>query len=96
LLSSFEEVHQVLGEHGIVLGVKGVRQLAYRYAERARVLQRANALGPGETVAGRRVVVSVDGGRVRLRENKRGEKPPRAGGGTRVPGVNRSCSSCMW
>jgi len=74
LLSSFEEVHQVLGEHGIVLGVKGVRQLAYRYAERARVLQRANALGPGETVAGRRVVVSVDGGRVRLRENKRGRK----------------------
>ena len=76
LLSSFEEVHQVLGEHGIALGVKGVRQLAYRYAERARVLQQAKdfALGPGETVAGRRVVVSVDGGRVRLRENKRGRK----------------------
>jgi hypothetical protein len=76
LLSSFEEVHQVLGEHGIVLGVKGVRQLAYRYAERAQVLRQAKdfALEAGETVAGRRVVVSMDGGRVRLRETKRGRK----------------------
>lgn len=32
------------------------------------------ALEWGETVAGRRVVVSADGGRVRLRENKRGRK----------------------
>jgi hypothetical protein len=76
LLSSFEEVRQVLLEHGVELGGKVVRQLAYRYAERARVLQHAKdlALEPGETVAGRRVVVSTDGGRVRLRENKRGRK----------------------
>jgi hypothetical protein len=76
LLSSFEEVRQVLLEHGVELGGKGVRQLAYRYAERARVLQQAKdlALEWGETVAGRRVVVSADGGRVRLRENKRGRK----------------------
>ena len=76
LLSSFEEVRQVLLEHGVELGGKVVRQLAYRYAERARVLQQAKdlALELGETVAGRRVVVSADGGRVRLRENKRGRK----------------------
>lgn len=76
LLSSFEEVRQVLLEHGVKLGGKVVRQLAYRYAERARVVQQANdlALEPGETLAGRRVVVSIDGGRVRLRENKRGQK----------------------
>lgn len=76
LLSSFEEVRQVLLEHGVDLGVKVVRQLAYRYADRARVLQQARdfALEPGETVAGRRVVISADGGRVRLRENKRGRK----------------------
>ena len=53
-----------------------MRQLAYRYAERARVVQQAKdfALEPGETVASRRVVISVDGGRVRLRENKRGRR----------------------
>ncbi len=76
LLSSFEEVRRVLLEHGVKPGSKGVRQLAYRYAERARVVQQAgdSASEPGETLAGRRVVVSVDGGRVRLRENKRGRK----------------------
>ncbi len=76
LLSSFEEVRQVLLEHGVGLGVKVVRQLAYRYGERARVLQQAEdfALELGETVAGRHVVISVDGGRVCLRENKRGRK----------------------
>ena len=76
LLSSFEEARQVLLEHGIEMGAKVVRRLAYRYAERARVVQQAKAfaLEPGETVASRRVVVSVDGGRVRLRENKRGRR----------------------
>lgn len=66
----------MLLEHGVALGVKVVRKLAYSYAQRARVLQQAKdfALEPGETVAGRRVVISADGGRMRLRENKRGRK----------------------
>jgi hypothetical protein len=76
LLSSFAEVQQVLLEQGVKLGVKGVRRVAYCYAERARVWQQAGqiALAEGDTVQGRRVVVSADGGRLRLRENKRGAK----------------------
>ncbi len=76
LLSSFEEVVQVLADHGLVLGAKTVRQLSYRFAERARVVQQSAGIawGEGETVAGRRVVISGDGGRVRLREPKRGRK----------------------
>ena len=76
LLSSFAEVRQVLVEQGVKLDVKGVGRVAYRYAERARVLQQAGqiALAEGDTVQGRRVVVSADGGRLRLRENKRGAK----------------------
>jgi hypothetical protein len=76
LLSSFEEVVQVLADHGLVLGAKTVRQLSYRYAERARAVQHAAgvAWGEGDSVAGRRVVVSGDGGRVRLREPKRGPR----------------------
>ena len=76
LLSSFEEVRQVLLEQGIELGVKVLRRLTYRYAERARIMQQVGAfsLDEEETVAGRRVVVSCDGGRIRLRENKRGKK----------------------
>jgi len=76
LLSSFEEVRQVLLEQDITLGVKVIRKLAYRYADRARTLQQAGMipLGGDENLDGRRVVVSMDGGRVRLRENKRGPK----------------------
>jgi hypothetical protein len=76
LLSSFDEVRQVLVEQGVKMDVKMLRKLTYRYAERARVVQQAGLLSLGEDarVAGRRVVVSSDGGRVRLRENKRGPK----------------------
>ncbi len=76
LLSSFDEVRQVLLEQGVKMDVKVLRKLTYRYAERARVVQQAGQLSLGEDakVDGRRVVVSSDGGRVRLRENKRGPK----------------------
>jgi len=79
LLGSFEEVRQVLSEQGVELGVKVLRLITYRYAERARAMQQVEhfALGPGESVAGRRVVVSCDGGRIRLREYKRGRKTPK-------------------
>jgi hypothetical protein len=89
LLSSFAEVRQVLVEQGVKLDVKGVRRVAYRYAERARVVQQAGqiALAEGDTVQGRRVVVSADGGRLRLRENKRGAKTKK--GRTRYRGAWR-------
>lgn len=91
LLSSFEEVRQVLRDQGIELGVKVVRYLTYRYAERARVRQRSEhfSWGEGDAVAGRRVVVSCDGGRIRLRETRRGSKTakqrPRYRGAWREP-----------
>ena len=58
----------MLVEQGVKLDLKGVRRVAYRYAERARVLQQAGqiALAEGDTVQGRRVVVSAEGGRLRL------------------------------
>src|SRR5918992_22688 len=89
LLSSFAEVRQVLVEQGVKLDLKGVRRVAYRYAERARVVQQAGqiALAEGDTVQGRRVVGSADGGRLRLRENKRGAKTKK--GRTRYRGAWR-------
>jgi len=76
LLSSFEEVRQVLCDHGITLGVKVIRKLAYRYAERARAAQQAGhiPLNEEDSLEGRRVVISTDGGRTRLREKKPGPK----------------------
>ena len=48
--------------------------MAYRFAARARAAQRTGSLNWGETVAGRRVILSVDGGRIRIRTTKRGPK----------------------
>ena len=76
LLCSFDEVRQVLQEQGIQLGEKVITKLAYRYAERARIMQQTQQLplGEGDNLQGRRVVVSADGGRTRLRENKPGRR----------------------
>ena len=76
LLSSFDEVRQVLFDHGMTLDIKVIRKLTYRYAERARAEQQAGRipLNDEDTLEGRRVVISTDGGRTRLREKKRGPK----------------------
>jgi hypothetical protein len=46
--------------------------IAYRYAARARLVQQVEDTAFEDTVAGRRVVISSEGGRLRLRETKRG------------------------
>src|SRR3954470_1226260 len=74
MLGSLEEVEQVLSDRGRPLDFKTIRLIAYRFAMRARAAQRAGDLNWGETVAGRRVVVSTDGGRLRIRTTKRGPK----------------------
>jgi hypothetical protein len=74
MLSSFEEVEQVLRDRGQPLDLKTIRATAYRFATRARAAQQAGRLNWGETVAGRRVIVSTDGGRIRIRTTKRGPK----------------------
>ena len=51
-----------------------MRLIAYRYAARARLEQQLESTAFEDTVAGRRVVISSDGGRIRLRESKRGLK----------------------
>jgi hypothetical protein len=74
MLGSLEEVEQVLSDRGQPLDFKTIRTIAYRFAARARAAQRVGSLNWGETVAGRRVVVSTDGGRIRIRTTKRGPK----------------------
>jgi hypothetical protein len=74
MMGSLEEVECVLGERGLGLSINTIRGIAYRFAARARAVQRAGRLDWGESVAGRRVVISTDGGRLRLRTTKRGPK----------------------
>ena len=73
MLGSLEEVESLLVERGQGLSINTIRAIAYRFAARTAV-QRAGRLDWGESVAGRRVVISTDGGRLRLRTTKRGPK----------------------
>jgi hypothetical protein len=74
MLGSLDEAQAVLTDRGITLDTKTVRLIAYRYAARARLEQQLDTAVFEDTVAGRRVVISSDGGRLRLRETKRGRK----------------------
>lgn len=75
-LGSFQETQHLLKERGCELAPKTIRRIAYRSAQRVRLVQRMGQFGftPNDSLAGRRVVVSTDGGRLRLREKKRGPK----------------------
>ena len=74
MLGSLHEAHDVLINRGVVLDPKTVRTIAYYYAARARLVQQIDNTTFEDTVTGRRVVISSDGGRLRLREHKRGPK----------------------
>jgi hypothetical protein len=74
MLGSLDEAQAVLADRGVALDTKTVRLIAYRYAARARLEQQLDKAKFEDTVAGRRVVISSDGGRLRLREIKRGPK----------------------
>lgn len=74
MLGSLEEAQDVLAERGVALDIKTLRLVTYRYATRARLEQQIENTSFEDSVAGRRVVISSDGGRIRLRETKRGPK----------------------
>jgi hypothetical protein len=74
MLGSLDEARDVLANRGVELDIKTVRLIAYRYGTRARLEQQIERSEFDENVSGRRVVISTDGGRIRLRETKRGPK----------------------
>jgi hypothetical protein len=73
-MGSLAEAQQALVSQGKELDIKTVRTLSRRVAQRARQADEAGHWPVGETLAGRRVVLSLDGGRRRVRKNKRGRK----------------------
>ena len=74
MLSALAEAPAQRRSDGIALDIKTLRSTAYRYAARARAAQQRAAGGRLDRVTGKRVVVSLDGGRVRGRRKKRGPK----------------------
>lgn len=73
-MGSMDEARAWLNRQGISWSVNGIRMLTYHYAARARDAQQQRKMLFKESAAGRRVVISVDGGRLRVRRNKRGPK----------------------
>src|SRR5215470_11562969 len=87
MLGSLAEAQDVLAARGVALDTKTIQMIAYRYAARARLVQQVERTTFADTVARRRVVISSDGGRLRLRETKRGPKTKK--GGRRYTGAWR-------
>jgi hypothetical protein len=76
-LCSLEEARHMLAEQGRILDIKTVRNVVKRMAARARLAQEqeeSSLYWDTQAIKGRRVVVSTDGGRLRIRKKKRGPK----------------------
>jgi hypothetical protein len=74
MLGSLDAAREVRANRGGELDIKTVRLIAYRYGTRARLEPQSERSEFDENVSGPRVVISTDGGRIRLRETKRGAK----------------------
>ncbi len=74
LLSSFKETQQVLSDQGVELDIKTIERISLQFSERARAALMTEKGNFKEGVSGRKVVVSTDGGRIRIRKNKGGPK----------------------
>jgi hypothetical protein len=74
-LASIKEAQDMLAARGCLLDFKTIRNIVKRFATRARASQDRGEV-PVETlnVTDRRVVISIDGGRIRIRRNKKGGK----------------------
>jgi hypothetical protein len=77
MLSSFEEVSNLFEDRGIHLGINTVRNIAKQFAFRAQSAKKIDSIQLPENLNGRRVIVSTDGGRIRIRKNKRGPRTPK-------------------
>ena len=74
IVGSYAEARQIMEDRGIVLDAGKIGETCRRYAQRAKLASRTEGYNFPDTLSGCRVVVSVDGGRVRIREKKRGPK----------------------
>jgi hypothetical protein len=71
LLGSFQETRTLLTQRGICLSVNKLRGVVYHYARRVRLAQPTATMFPGESLKGRVVVITTDGGRLRIRKDRK-------------------------
>lgn len=73
LLGSYEEAVEMLAGEGIEVSVNQLRDVTAGMGRMLQKLTTQGSLTVAGNVSGRRIVVSLDGGRVRLRERRRGK-----------------------
>ena len=73
LLGSYEEAVQMLADEGLKICVNTLRKVTAGMEEMLARLTRLGSVKVSGDAAGRRIVVTTDGGRVRLREKRRGK-----------------------
>jgi hypothetical protein len=73
-LSSFEDAQARLRQMGVEMSIRRIATVSYRFSQRARQQQELAGMGIDGSLAGKRVVISMDGGRLRIRRTKRGKK----------------------
>ena len=81
IASSFEAAYTILTDWGINISLKRIERLTYKFGQiginlRQSKLEslRSGNLTPGNILKGQRVVITVDGGRTKIRINKKGRK----------------------
>jgi hypothetical protein len=71
LLGSFAEAQRLLKWRGCSMAINTLRRMAYHYTARVRLAQQANKAACQKGVEGRLVVLSCDGGRIRIRKDRK-------------------------
>jgi|GEM_PF-440304 hypothetical protein len=85
LCPSFEIVVRVLEHQQIKATYKRVRDIAYAVGSKCMSNRIQASLKPGETLEGKRVIISVDGGRTRIRKENPGKNKSKKSKGKRTP-----------
>ncbi len=73
-MNSLDDARMQLEQMGVKLTKKQIAEIAYAFSQRARLTQRIEGMQGFGSLAGKHVVISTDGGRVRIRTNKKGKR----------------------
>jgi len=104
LMPSFELARQELARRGLELNIKGVHRCTHRLGQQLLIARRCDLqryrdgqLPAGTELAGKRVCVQIDGGRIRLRKvtrKQKGQGADRQYIANGLPPAHRSVSAC--
>jgi hypothetical protein len=78
-------------DRGVHIDAKRICELSRRYARRAEFAKQNSSVLEAESLAGRRVVISTDGGRIRIRKKSEARKRQKDGIAIQPNGGSQNC-----